>query len=83
MDKEEVLTENLNKLCGIVIGQCTPPLRSIIKHDAEYGIKSSDFDTLWLIKNIKKTTAGVDMKVNPALTLHEQMLISMTTRQRK
>ena len=32
-------------------------------------------------KNIKKTTAGLDMKANPALTLHEQMLIFMTTRQ--
>ena len=52
-----------------------------IKHDSEYRIKSSDFDTLWLLKKIKKTTAGVDMKANPALTLHEQMLISMTTRQ--
>ena len=66
---------------GIVIGKCTPPLRSTIKHDAEYGIKSSDFDTLWLLRNIKKTTAGVDMKANPAITLHEQMLIFMTTRQ--
>ena len=46
MDREEVLTENANKLYGIVIGQCTPPLRSTIKHDAEYGIKSSKFDTL-------------------------------------
>ena len=46
MDREEVLTENVNKLYGIVIGQCTPPLRSTIKHDAEYGIKSSAFDTL-------------------------------------
>ena len=48
MDREEFLTENANNLYGIVIGQCTPPLRSTIKHDTEYGIKSSDFDTLWL-----------------------------------
>ena len=47
---------------------------------AEYGIKSSDFDTLWLLKKIKKTTVDVDMKANPALTLHEQILIFMTTR---
>ena len=80
MDREEVPTESANKLYGIVIGQCMPPLRSTIKHDAEYVIKSSDFDTLWLLKKIKKTTAGVDMKANPALTLHEQMLIFMTTR---
>ena len=52
IDREEVLTENANKLCGIVIGQCTPPLRSKIKGDAEYGKKSSDFDTFWLL--IKK-----------------------------
>ena len=78
IDREEVLTENARKLYSIVIGQCTPPLRSTIKGDAEYGKKSSDFDTLWLSKNIKKTTAGVDTKANPALTLHEQILIFMT-----
>ena len=54
MDREEVLTENANTLYGIVIGQCTPPLRSTIKHDAEYGIKSSDFDTLWLLKRSRR-----------------------------
>ena len=35
--REEVLTENANKLYGIVIGQCTPPLRLTIKGDSEYG----------------------------------------------
>ena len=54
MDREEVITEYANKLFSIVIGQCTPPLRSTIKHDAEYGIKSSDFDTLWLLKRSKR-----------------------------
>ena len=34
MDREEVITENANKLYGIVIGKCTPPLRSKVKHDA-------------------------------------------------
>ena len=81
IDREEVLAENANKLYCIVIGQCTPPLRSTIKGDAEYGRKSTNFDTLWLLGEIKKTTAGVDTKANPVLTLHEQMLIFMTTRQ--
>ena len=54
MDREEVLSENANNLYGIIIGQCTPPLRSTIKHDVEYGIKSSDFDTLWLLKRSKR-----------------------------
>ena len=54
IDREQVLTENANKLYSIVIGQCTPPLRSTIKGDAEYGKKSSDFDNLWLKKRLKR-----------------------------
>ena len=81
IDREEVLTENSNKLYVIVIGKCTPPLRSKIKGDADYGKKSSDFDTLWLLIKIKNSIAGVDTKANPVLTLHEQMLIFITTRQ--
>ena len=54
MDREEILIDNTNKLHGIVIGQCTPPLRSTIKGDAEYEKKSSDFDTLWLLQKNKE-----------------------------
>ena len=48
IDREQVLTENANKLYSIVIGQCKPPLRSTMKGDVEYGKKSSNFDTVWL-----------------------------------
>ena len=65
MDQEDILIYDTNKLYGIVIVQCTSPLRSTIKGDAEYKTKSSDFDTLWLLQKIKKTTAGVNMKDNP------------------
>ena len=75
------MAENANNFYGIVIGQCTPPLRLKIKGDAEYRKKSSDFDTLWLLEKNKKITAGVDTKENPMLTLHEQMLMFVTTRQ--
>ena len=81
MDREEILVENTNNLYGIVIRECTPPLISTIKGDAEYEKKSSDFDTLWPRQKIKKTTAGVDMKANPDLTFHEQMIIFLTTNQ--
>ena len=37
IDREEVLAENTKNLYGIVIGQCTPPLSSTIKGDAEQG----------------------------------------------
>ena len=60
---------------------CTPTLRSKIKGDAEYENKSCDFDTLWLLQKIKKTTEGVYMKTNPALNFHEKMIIFLTTKQ--
>ena len=63
------------------MGQCTPELISTIKGDAEYENKPSGFDTLWLLQKIKKTTSGVDMKANPDLTLHEKMIIFLTTKQ--
>ena len=66
---------------GIVIGQCTPELISIIKVEAEYKKKSSDFDTLWLLQKVNKTTAGVDMKANTDLRLHEIMIIFLNTKQ--
>ena len=50
IDREEVLEENVDNLYDIFIRQCTPPLRSTIKGDAEYGKKSSDYDTLWLLE---------------------------------
>ena len=65
------MIENTNRLYGIVIGQCTPPLILTIKGDAEYEKKSSGFDTLKLLQKIKKTTVGVEMKANPCFTLHK------------
>ena len=75
------MIDNTNKLYGIFIGQCTQALRPTIKGDAKYENKSSDFDTLWLLQKIKKTNAGVDIKSNPALTLHEKIIILLTTNQ--
>ena len=81
MDLKDILIQNTNKLYGIVIGQCTPELISIIKVEAEYKKKSSDFDTLWLLQKVNKTTAGVDMKANTDLRLHEIMIIFLNTKQ--
>jgi len=44
-------------------------------------VKSKTFESLWLLKIIKKITAGIDTKTNPALTLHEQLLVFFTTKQ--
>jgi len=61
-------------LHGVIIGQCTLALQSMINGNLEYEAKSGAFDALWLLTRIKLTTAGVDLKANPSLWLHEQVL---------
>ena len=36
---------------------------------------------MWLLQKINNTTADVDIKANPDLTLHEQMIVFLTTKQ--
>ena len=70
LDKEETLQSNVNKICGLVIGQFTSSLKSTIKGDKTYEKNSKAFDALWLLEKIKTVTAGVDAKVNTICNLH-------------
>ena len=81
LDHEETLRENILKIYGLVIGQCSPALRSALRGDPEYKNKSQTFDTKWLLEKLKKITAGVDLKANPVLSLHEQTLAFFTMHQ--
>jgi len=81
LSKEEAINQNINKIYGLVIGQCTPALCSTLKSDAEYKEKSADHDTLWVLKKLKVLTAEVDQEANPAYTLHKQTLFFFNTRQ--
>ena len=74
LEKDEMLQQNVNKLYAIIIGQCSPALKSALKADGAYTQKSNDFDALWLLKKLKVISAGVDLKENPLLTLHEQTI---------
>jgi len=81
MSQEEISAENVTKLYVLVIGQCTPALRSSLKAELFYKIKSESSDSLWLLNSLKSASSGMDFKANKALTLHEQLLTFLTTRQ--
>ena len=66
---------------AIVIGKCSPSLQSIIRWDTKYKSKNKVFDVILLLNKVNKITAVIDTKVNPALTLHEQMMALFTMRQ--
>jgi len=79
IDRREKLDDNMNKVYGLVIGQCSPALRSTLKGDSEYDVRLSTYDSLWLLKKLKTITAGVDTKGNKAVTLHERTVVLFTT----
>jgi len=79
--RKKILQKNVTKVHGLVIGQCTPAIKSAIKTDKDFKSKPEIFEALWLLKSVKTVSSGVDIKVNPALTLHEQLLTFLTMRQ--
>jgi len=81
MDREDLMRKNIHKLYGVILGQCTPALKSAVKGEKEYKAKAKIFDALWIMKIVKKITASLDIKANKALTLHEQVMSFFTIRQ--
>ena len=46
-------------------------LQSYIKGLDGYEEKSDGFDVPWFLGKLKKATSGINVKVNPRLTMHE------------
>ena len=59
------LRRNLEKIFGIIWGQCSAGLQAYLKGLHGYQDKSATFDVVWLIKEAKKATSGIDDKMNP------------------
>ena len=62
MDREYKINENMNKIYGLIFGECTKSLQLVFKGDPDYEKKSKDWGYLWLIEELKKTTTVVDVK---------------------
>ena len=74
MEREELLEENIERLFGLVSGQCTQGLLAEIKADKDYDKKADNSDALWLMKTIKTVSAGVDSRANKVFTYHEKVI---------
>jgi len=58
--KRAVLAKsNMASLWGIVIGQYADSLQEQIRAEDEYETNSSNYDSIWLIKTLKKVISGV------------------------
>ena len=69
--RETNVRKDTEKAFGVVWGQRSSALQSYIKGPSKYEPKSSSFNILWLLVELKKAVSGIDKKINPHLTLHE------------
>ena len=60
----------MNNIYGIIWGQCNSGLQSSLKVNEDFPSKSKMSDLLWLMKETKNITAGIDVKLNKSASLY-------------
>ena len=81
MSKRGILKNNITKLWGVVWGQCTDALKEDIIGIEEYETKLDDYDTLWLLQQVKQCSAGADKTQHEYLTILKAMKALFLCRQ--
>ncbi len=65
------LRRNMEKSYGLVWGQCSNGLQTYIKGLFSYETQAKIFDVLWLIRELKKATSGIDDRSNTYVSMHD------------
>jgi hypothetical protein len=79
--READMKNNMDKVYGLVKGQCTMSLCTVVKQDPEYDKKNDEHDVLWLLTKLKEVTCGLDTKSNKRSNLHKAILVLFTMKQ--
>jgi hypothetical protein len=79
--REAELESNMNKIYGIVKGQCSHSLRTVLKQEDDYEQKDKEHNILWLLEHLKSITSGLDSKSNKRCNLFDAILVFITMRQ--
>ena len=78
MEREDL--KKIKIIFGVVFGKCTLSLQSVLKGVPGYEKKPKDCNCLWLMEELNKITAGVDVKSNPRLPPLEHLIKFFTIR---
>ena len=81
VQRKQELISNMQKIYGLVKGQCSASLRAVLKTESDYEEKDGEQDVLWLLENLKKLTSGLDSKGNKRCNLFDALLAFITMRQ--
>ena len=66
--QKSLLRENMAKLWGIILGQCTKALVENLRAEHDFEIQQNDYNAIWLLKSIKRVVHGVTTSSNPIHT---------------
>ena len=64
----------MTKIYGIVKGQCSHSLKTVLKQEGGFNEKDKEQDILWLLERPKEITSRLDMKSNKRCNLFNAML---------
>ena len=79
--RKEALRQNKSKLYHTAWGQCTDSLKADIRGHDEHELKSRQFDSLWLLEQLKVSSAGTDRSANVYHSLYRAIRSLYTIRQ--
>ena len=80
-NREAEVTNNMNKIYGIVKTQCSYSLKIVLEQEKEFDEKNKDQDIVWLLERLKEITSCLDMKSNKTCNLFDAALAFLTMRQ--
>ena len=83
IERDARLYSNINITYVIIWGKCTQGLQSLLKLNEDYPTKSKNFDSLWLMWDKNKITAGLDVKLNKSSSLYNAIQVFMNMKQDK
>ena len=81
VDREICVETNVKRIYGLIKGQCSHSLRALLKQEKDYEDKDRQQDVLWLLKQLKKITSGLDSKSNKRCNLFDALYAFITMRQ--
>ena len=74
VNKDSGSIKNLDKMYGLVWGQCSHGIKSIIHNKKYFKEKLDVFDFLWLLERMKEITSGMCVKSNNRYNTHKATL---------
>ena len=71
----KTIKSNLKKIYTLTFGNCTEGVKTMLRADSDFTVKSKVFDQAWILEKVKIIVLGLDTKINKRVTLHIAIMI--------